>query len=192
MRKWMIIFFCHMMVLPQIAFGQPEKAASPNANQYIIGSGDILEIITWKEADFTRNDVLVRLDGKITLPLLNDVQAAGKTPMELKKILEKILKDFVASPVVTIIVKSAGSQKFYILGEVMNTGEYPIMKELTVLQAFALAGGFTQWASKKEIILLRYEGNEEKRIRIDYKRIIRGKDLDSNMKIKANDTIIVP
>ncbi|MBU0992209.1 MAG: polysaccharide export protein [Proteobacteria bacterium] len=181
-----------MMVLPQIAFGQPEKAASPNANQYIIGSGDILEIITWKEADFTRNDVLVRLDGKITLPLLNDVQAAGKTPMELKKILEKILKDFVASPVVTIIVKSAGSQKFYILGEVMNTGEYPIMKELTVLQAFALAGGFTQWASKKEIILLRYEGNEEKRIRIDYKRIIRGKDLDSNMKIKANDTIIVP
>ena len=180
------------IVLPGLAWAEVPKNNQSAANQYVIGSGDMLEIVTWKEPDFSREDVLVRLDGKITLPLLNDVQAVGKTPLALKQSLESILKNFVDTPVVTVIVKVPSSQKFYILGEVMSTGEYPIVKELTVLQAFALAGGFTQWASKKEIILLRREGNEEKRFRIDYKRIIRGKDLESNMIIKANDTIIVP
>ena len=192
MKNWltMCLFVC--IVLPVWAGAEVPKNNQPVDNHYVIGSGDMLEIVTWKEPDFSREDVLVRLDGKITLPLLNDVQAVGKTPMALKQSLEGILKNFVDTPVLTVIVKVPNSQKFYILGEVMNTGEYPIVKELTVLQAFALAGGFTQWASKKEIILLRREGNEEKRFRIDYKRIIRGKDLESNMIIKANDTIIVP
>ena len=192
MKNWLTICLCLCIVLPGLAWAEASKNNQPIDNPYIIGSGDMLEIVTWKEPDFSRQDVLVRLDGKITLPLLNDVQAVGKTPLELKQSLEKILKHFVDTPVVTVIVKIPSSQKFYILGEVMNTGEYPIVKELTVLQAFALAGGFTQWASKKEIILLRREGNGEKRFRIDYKRIIRGKDLESNMIIKANDTIIVP
>ena len=171
---------------------ESQKGTLPATPSYIIGIGDVLDIVTWKEVDFSRENVLVRLDGKITLPLLNDVQAAGKSPIELKRLLESAMKKYVASPLVTIVVKSPESQKFYILGEIMKTGEYPIVKELTVLQAFALAGGFTQWASKKEIILLRTENGEEKRIRIDYKRIIRGKDLEANVKIKANDTIIVP
>jgi polysaccharide export outer membrane protein len=192
-NRW-IFFVCCLLaaVWTQSGLAEPQKGQRPANASYTIGIGDVLDIVTWKEADFSRENVLVRLDGKITLPLFNDVQAAGKTPIELKRMLEGAMKSYVSSPVVTIIVKSPESQKFYILGEIMKTGEYPIVKELTVLQAFALAGGFTQWASKKEIILLRNEGGEEKRIRIDYKRIIRGKDLEANVWIKANDTIIVP
>jgi polysaccharide biosynthesis/export protein len=161
-------------------------------DSYEIGSGDILEIMTWKEPDFSREEVLVRIDGKITFPLLGDIQASGRTPFQVKKEIEKGMKDFVNNPIVTVTVRSPGSQKFYILGEVVNTGEYNLIKDLTVLQAFALAGGFTEWASKKEIILLRNENGKEKIIRVNYKNIIKGKDFSQNIHIKANDTIIVP
>ncbi len=165
---------------------------TPDEVVYRIGSGDILEIITWKEADFSRENILVRNDGKISFPLLNDIMAGGKTTMQLKVDIESGLKNYVDSPMVTVTVTVPGSQKFYILGEVVNTGEYPLVKDLTVLQAFALAGGFTEWASKNEIILLRRENEKEKIIRISYKNIIKGKDLNANISVKANDTIIVP
>lgn len=168
------------------------QAQVPKASEYIIGVGDILDIVTWKEPDFSREQILVRLDGKISFPLLDDVQAAGLSPLLLKKNIEARLKEYVASPNVTVSVNNAASQRFYILGEVANTGEYPLVKNLTVLQAFALAGGFTQWASKKEIILFRREGGKEKVIRINYKDIIKGKDFRQNVSIRADDTIIVP
>ena len=161
-------------------------------NSYKIGSGDILEITTWKEPDFSREEVLVRIDGKITFPLLGDIKVAGRTPLHVKKDIETRLMDFVESPVVTVTVRNSESQKFYILGEVVNTGEYNLIKDLTVLQAFALAGGFTEWASKKEIILMRNEDGKEKIYRINYKDIVKGKDFSQNIRIKANDTIIVP
>jgi polysaccharide export outer membrane protein len=167
-------------------------SAKASPTDYKIGAGDILEITIWKEPDLSRDEILVRTDGKISFPLLNDVQAAGLTPLEMKKNMEVGLKDFISNPFVTITVKSPESQKIYILGEVSNTGEYPLTKNLTVLQAFALAGGFTEWASKKEIILMRKEGNKEKIYRINYKNIIKGKDLSQNLKLKADDTIIVP
>jgi len=162
------------------------------ADAYKIGSGDILEIVTWKEPDFTREEVLVRIDGKISFPLLGDVQAAGRTPLEINKDIEEGLKDYVDSPIVTVTVKKPESQKFYILGEVQKTGEYPLIKGLTVLQAFALAGGFTDWASKKEIILLRNEKGEDKVYSVNYKKIVNDKDFRQNIQIKADDTIIVP
>ena len=161
-------------------------------DSYQIGIGDILEITTWKEPDFTRTNVMVRTDGKISFPLLNDFPAAGLSPMELKYNLEAGLKAYVSNPVVTVHVINPISQKFYILGEVMRTGEYPLVKNLTVLQAFALAGGFTEWASKKEIILLRHEGGKDRIFRINYKDIASGKDFSQNLKLKTDDTIIVP
>jgi len=167
-------------------------SGSISHDAYKIGSGDVLEIMTWKEPDFSREEILVRIDGNITFPLLGDIQVAERTPLQVKKEIEKGLKDFVANPVVTVTVITPGSQKFYILGEVVNTGEYNLIKDLTVLQAFALAGGFTEWASKKEIILLRNEAGKEKIIRVNYKNIIKGKDFSQNIHIKANDTIIVP
>jgi polysaccharide biosynthesis/export protein len=159
---------------------------------YVIGAGDVLDITTWKELDLTKADVLVRLDGKISFPLLNDVQAAGVTTGDLKKTIEEGLKSYVAHPVVTVAVKSPMSQKFYVLGEVTKTGEYPLFKNMTVLQAFAVAGGFTQWASKDEILLLRREAGKEKIYRVNYKDITKGRDPAQNLLIQADDTIVVP
>jgi polysaccharide export outer membrane protein len=166
--------------------------AAESGGSYTIGSGDILEIVTWKEPDFSREEVLVRTDGFISFPLLNDVRAAGLTPTELKKALESGIRNYVSSPEVTVTIATSGSQRFYILGEVVNTGEYPLAKHLTVLQAFALAGGFTEWASKDEIILMRNDGGKTITIRVDYKDIAEGRNLEQNVAIKADDTIIVP
>ena len=202
MKKIAISIFC-LLIAITIGVGQVSAAekkskakqtwsAKASAQDYQIGAGDILEINTWKEPDFTREEVLVRLDGKLTFPLLNDVQAAGLTTLDLKGVIENGLKDYVANPVVTVNVRQPLSKRFYVLGEVRRTGEYPLVKHLTVLQAFALAGGFTEWASKDEIILLRQENGIEKIYRIDYKDITKGKDLSQNLKLKTDDTIIVP
>jgi polysaccharide export outer membrane protein len=202
MKRIAITIFC-LLISITIGVGQlyaAEKkskakqtwSAKASSQDYEIGAGDILEITTWKEPDFTREEVLVRLDGKLTFPLLNDVLAAGLTTMDLKRAIENGLKDYVSNPVVTVNVRQPLSKRFYILGEVRRTGEYPLVKHLTVLQAFALAGGFTEWASKKEIILLRQENGKEKTYRINYKEITKGKNLSQNLKIKTDDTIIVP
>ena len=175
-----------------VAADTKSATAKPAIAAYTIGAGDVLRIVTWKEPDFTLESVLVRTDGKISFPLLNDVQAAGLTPMMLKDVLETGLKSYVAAPVITVTVTNAGSQKFYILGEVPRTGEYPIVKDLSVLQAFALAGGFTEWASKDEILLIRRESGQKKVYKIDYKDMAKGKNLDQDLLIRADDTIIVP
>jgi polysaccharide export outer membrane protein len=173
-------------------FSALQETAEAAQNDYRIGAGDILEITTWKEPELSRGEIIVRTDGKISFPLLSDVQAGGLTAMELKARIEKGLKEYIEYPVVTVNVRSLESQKFYILGEVQRTGEYPLTKNLTVLQAFALAGGFTEWASKKEILLLRKEGGNDKVFRINYKDIANGKNFEQNIKLKADDTIIVP
>jgi polysaccharide export outer membrane protein len=167
-------------------------SAKESPGEYRIGVGDILEVSTWKEPELSKQNVLVRTDGKISFALLNDLQAAGATPVELKAVIEKGLKAFIANPVVTVTVTTAGSQKFYVLGEVLKTGEYPLSKQLTVLQAFALAGGFTQWAAKDEIILLRVEAGKEKIYKINYKDIVKGRGSENNFMLQANDTIVVP
>jgi len=169
-----------------------KNSAAKARDTYKIGRGDILEIIVWKEPEFSREEILVRLDGKISFPLLDDIIAAQQTPSQLKKKIEDSLKKFVTNPNATVIIRNPASQKFYILGEVVNTGEYSLSKELTVLQAFALAGGFTEWASKKEIILYRKVNEKDKVIKINYKKILKGNDFSQNVLIKANDTIIVP
>ncbi len=202
-QKSILILFSIVLILffylPQTTFSQENSATSVQhagslaaKDAYRIGSGDILEITTWKEPDFSREEILVRIDGKISFPLLNDIQAAGRTPIQIKNDIEKKLKEYVTNPVVTVSVRSPGSKKFYILGEIARTGEYNIVKNLTVIQAFALAGGFTEWAAKKEIILFRTENGKEKIIRINYRDIIKGKDFKNNLMIRADDTIIVP
>jgi polysaccharide export outer membrane protein len=202
--SFIIILTLIFLMSPAHLFSAEKKAeaskaatkskSSPRVSDasYKIGAGDILKIITWKEVDFSLDEVLVRIDGMITFPLLDDVQAAGRTPLELKKDLEEKLKEYVAAPVVTVTVSNPISKQYYILGEVAKTGEYPLLKNLTVLQAFALAGGFTEWASKDEIIVLRKEKGKDKIIIVNYKKIAKGKDFSQNIKIEADDTIIVP
>jgi polysaccharide export outer membrane protein len=161
------------------------------AEDYKIGIGDVLKISTWKEPDLSFDAVQVRSDGKITFPLLDDLQAEGVTTIELKNTIEKKLADFVEAPTVTITLVGAVSQKYYILGEIQKVGEYPLVKKLTIVQAFALANGFTEWAAKDEIILYRKDGNAEKIIIIDYDDIVKGK-LGKDIVLKADDIIIVP
>jgi polysaccharide export outer membrane protein len=167
-------------------------SAKSQVSEYRIGAGDVLEISTWKEPELTRREVLVRVDGRMSFPLLGDIPAAGMTPVELTETIQKGLTNYVTAPVVTVTVTNPGSQRVYVLGEVVRTGEYPLQKNLTVLQAFALAGGFTQWASKDEIILLRKDGPKEKIFKINYKDIVKGKDVENNLILQANDTIVVP
>ncbi len=159
--------------------------------EYRIGAGDELNINVWKETDLNLESARVRIDGKVTFPLLGDLQAGGLTPMDLKEKIEIELSKFVESPTVTVTLLNSGSQRFYILGEVATTGEYPIIKNLTVMQAFALASGFTERASKKEILLLRNENNKKITIKIDYRDIVKG-DFSKNIPIQADDTIVVP
>jgi polysaccharide export outer membrane protein len=167
-------------------------SAKGQSADYRIGVGDVLEISTWKEPDLSRKDVLVRVDGKISFPLLGDIQSAGLSPTELTEAIQNGLKSYVTAPVVTVTIINPGSQKVYVLGEVQRTGEYPLSKNLTVLQAFALAGGFTQWAAKDEIILIRKDGGRERIFKINYKDIVRGRDVETNLSLQANDTIVVP
>lgn len=195
--KGLSLFVLIMMFLTGYAAAGEEAEKSGNASSsqaesaYRIGAGDVLSIKVWKESDLSLDSVRVRIDGKITFPLLDDLQAAGQTTMMLKNKIQSGLEDFVEAPTVTVTLLSPESKKFYIIGEVMKTGEYPIVKELTVMQAFALAGGFTEWASKKEILVFRKEGETRKTITIDYRDIVKG-DFSKNILIRPDDTVVVP
>ena len=170
---------------------EEKECTQEPAEDYKIGVGDVLQISTWKEEDLTFDKVFVRNDGKITFPLLDDIQAAGRTTVELKQDIQEKLAEFVEAPTVTVTLANPGSQKYYILGEVQKVGEYHLMKKLTVVQAFALAEGFTEWASKDEIILFRRYQGKELMIKIDYDDITDG-NLKNDIQLKADDIIIVP
>lgn len=188
------LFAVSLFFMVIVSFSQPEISlgeAPEIMEDYKIGAGDVFKIDVWKEPELSLEASVVRIDGKITFPLLDDIQAAGLTTMALKTVIEKRLSDFVEAPQVTVTLINPGSQRYYILGEVNSTGEYPIGKRLTILQAFAIAKGFTEWASKKEIILFRRENGQERIIRVNYKDITKG-DFSNNVFIQADDTIIVP
>lgn len=168
---------------------QAEVAAdSPN---YIIGPEDSLYIHVWKEEHLSRM-VPVRMDGKISLPLADEIQAAGLTPLQLKELLIQKLKEFVESPNVSVIVMEANSFKIYISGQVKNPGVYRLRSETTLLQIIPMAGGFTEWANQKKILIIRKENGKEKRMTVNYKKIVDGDDPSSNTILKTGDTIIVP
>jgi polysaccharide biosynthesis/export protein len=162
--------------------------ADPN---YVIGPQDVLDIDVWKEAELTRS-VPVRPDGKISLPLLNDVQAAGLTPTQLSESITTELKKFITDPQVTVIVTQINSQRVYILGEMTRPGAYPLLPGMTVLQALSSAGGFTPFANMKKIYVLRNEGGKQEKFPFNYKDVVKGKNASENIVLKAGDQIVVP
>ena len=157
---------------------------------YRIGADDVLKISVWKEPDLSET-LPVRVDGKISMPLLNDVAAAGLTPTQLAALLTERLKKFVADPRVTVIVTAMNSQKVYVTGEVTHTGSMALTPNMTVLQALASAG-FTQFADTKKIYILRIENGQQRKIPVNYKKLVRGDALDQNIVLKPGDTIVVP
>ena len=160
---------------------------------YIIGPEDVLEISVWQNADLSRT-VNVRPDGKISLPLINDVQAAGLTTDGLKRAIITKLIPFISSPDVAVIVQQINSWRYFIQGEVVNPGVYPLRSRLTISQAIILAGGCTEFARKRKIKVIREIGNNagKENIKVNYNKIISGKDVSQDIYLKPGDTIIVP
>jgi polysaccharide biosynthesis/export protein len=159
---------------------------------YIIGDDDVLGINVWKETELTTS-VPVRSDGKISLPLIGEIQASGKTPLELKNAITAKLRTYLSDPDVTVILLQMNSQKFNILGRVLKPGAYSLLATTTVLDAIAGAGGFADFAKQKNIYILRRNPDGgATRIAFNYKDVIRGSHLEENIKLKPNDTIVVP
>jgi len=171
---------------------QPEtKKAVAADTSYIIGAMDILEIQVWKEPDFSR-EVLVRPDGKITLPLVGDIHVSGMNAMALKDLLTAKLKDFIDNPEVTVILLESHSRNFYIIGKVTRPGTYPLMNHMTVLHAISVAGGLGEWADKDSIRIIRRSSGKEVILHFDYDKVTSGENLEQNILLEPNDTIIVP
>ena len=163
---------------------------SPPPADYIIGPDDVLAINVWKEPELSRS-VIVRPDGKITLPLLKDIQASGSTPEHLQDVIEKGLADYVSKPVVTVILQEEKSHKFNVLGQVQKPGSYLLYGPMTVLDAIAMAGGFREWAKVNSIYLLRETSpGNRKKISFHYKDVVKGSGPD--LELQTKDTIVVP
>jgi len=168
----------------------PKQSLPQASPTYVIGPDDILHVNVWKEPELTAT-LPVRADGMISLPLLNDVQASGLTPMQLAVSITEKLKKYVADPRVTVTVTEMNSQRVYVTGEVTHSGAMVLKPDMTVLQALASAG-FTQFANTKGIYVLRSENGTPKKYPVNYKKLIKGEDSASNILLKPGDTIVVP
>lgn len=167
-------------------------AVRAHDDTFVIGNDDLLAINVWKEPDISRQ-VPVRSDGKISLPLVGEVKAAGQTPLKLEEDLAAKLKDYIDQPEVTVIVQQINSQKFNILGQVNHPGSFPLTNSATVLDAIALAGGFRDFAKQKSIYVLRANvDGSETRIAFNYKQVVKGHNPEQNIKLEPRDTIVVP
>jgi len=166
--------------------------ADKNRDQYVIGNDDVLAINVWKEPDITRS-LPVRSDGKISLPLIGEVQAAGNTPTKLEQEITSRLKNYLAEPDVTVIVQQVNSQKFSVLGQVNKPGSYILGNSATVLDAIAIAGGFRDFAKKKSVYVLRENSDGTRtRIAFNYNEVVKGDGKTQNVRLAAHDTIVVP
>jgi len=175
-----------------VAPSNPVNHSSVDGKSYVIGENDVLEIDVWKEKEISRT-IPVRPDGKISLPLVGEIQAAGLTPMQLQDDLTHRLKAYIENPEVTVIVGDPRSHQFNVVGEVMRPGSYPLSQSTTVLDAVAEAGGFKDFAKETKVYVLRpMPGGTSQRIRFNYKQVIKGKDLQENVSLKPGDTIVVP
>jgi len=170
---------------------KPQAEWMAASESYVIGPEDVLSIHVWKEEALSRT-VPVRMDGKISLPLIDDIQAAGYTARQLKEVLTKRLKEFIDNPNVSVTVAEANSYKIYVSGQVRTPGVYRLRNETTILQIIPMAGGFTDWANQKKILIIRKEDGKEKRITVNYKKILKGDDPNLNITLKSGDTVIVP
>ena len=159
-------------------------------SDYVIGVEDVLSIVFWKEKEMSA-DVVVRPDGKISLPMLNDVTAAGLTPEALGAVVAKAGEKLVRDAGATVIVKEIRSRKVYIIGEVVKPGTFQLGSEMNVLQALGEAGGFIEGADKGDVIIVRNEGGKERRFKFNYNDVVKGKNPAQNIRLIPGDTIIV-
>jgi len=199
-----------VVALAAPAFGQAPKPAPPQTSapasptpgavaappvalppDYVIGPDDLLGIVYWKDKDMT-TDAHVRPDGRIALPLLNEVQAAGLTPEQLREKLTEESRKFMEDPNITVVVRAINSRKAFITGEVNKPGPYPLAGPTSVMQLIAMAGGLREYANSKGIVIMRTENGKQISLKFNYKDVIAGKNLKQNIELKPGDTVVVP
>lgn len=173
---------------PQAAAAAAAATLPPD---YVIGPDDVLDVRFWKDQDMS-GEVVVRPDGRISLPLLNDVHAAGLTPEQLRARLIEGAKRYVEEPNATVIVKTINSRKVFITGEVDKPGPYPLTSRITVVQLIAMAGGLREYADASKIVIMRSEGGRVTPLRFDYTKLAEGKNVAQNVELRPGDTVIVP
>lgn len=168
------------------------STAKPHDDSFVIGDDDVLAINVWKEPDISRS-IPVRSDGRISLPLVGEVQAAGQTPAKLEQEISLRLRNYISDPEVTVMVQQVNSQKFNVLGQVVHPGAYLITNSATVLDAIALAGGFRDFAKQKAIYVLRQNTDgTQVRLPFNYKEVIKGRNPAQNVRLQPRDTVVVP
>jgi polysaccharide export outer membrane protein len=167
-------------------------ATKPHDAAYVIGSSDVLAITVWKEPEISKS-IPVRPDGKISLPLVGELQAAGRTPLQLEQEIADKLKTYITNPDVNVIVQQINSEKFNVLGRVAHPGSFPLTSSTTVLDALATAGGFMDFAKQKGVYVLRSApGGGQTRLAFNYKDVIKGKHAEQNVRLQPGDTVVVP
>jgi polysaccharide export outer membrane protein len=186
-----VMFFCVAGNSNGASAKDAQAADAEQGSSYLIGANDLLNIYVWKEKELTQ-DINVMPDGKITFPLIGEIVAAGQTVTQLRDAIAEKLQKFVTAPDVTVIVKETRSRVVYTIGKVTKPGPYPLAPQMTVLQALSAAGGFTEWADTKNILIVRREGDKETQLRFNYKEYTSGDNLEQNILLKPGDTILVP
>jgi polysaccharide export outer membrane protein len=170
----------------------PIPQGVPLPADYVIGADDVLTIFFWREKEMT-GDVQVRPDGRISMPLLNDLEAAGLTPEELRVRVTQAAEKFFQEPTVSVVVKQINSRKVYVQGNVAKQGPQALSGPMTVVQMLALAGGISEWADKENIAIVRIQKDGSSiRLRFNYEEVMKGKKMQQNILLKPGDTIIVP
>jgi polysaccharide biosynthesis/export protein len=158
---------------------------------YVVGPEDVLSIVVWREKDLS-TDVVVRPDGRITLPLINDVMAQGLTPDQLRDQLKAQFEKFVQDPSVSVVVKQINSRKVFITGMVGKPGAFPLTSTMTVLQLISMAGGLNEFARSKEIVVMRTENGTPRALKFNYEDVRKGRKLSQNIELQPGDTVLVP
>ncbi len=158
---------------------------------YLIGADDVLSIVFWKDKDMSA-EAQVRPDGRIALPLINDVQAAGLTPEQLREKITEESKKYMEDANVTVVVREINSRKAFITGEITKPGPYPLTSPTTVLQLISLAGGLREYADSKKIVIMRTVNGKQTSLKFNYKDVVSGKNLTQNIELKPGDTVVVP
>ena len=174
--------------IAQEGTAKPSAREASSAPGYVIGPGDVLRVVVWKEPDLTF-DATVRIDGMITAPLVGDVLAAGRPPSQVAETLAKGFERYIQTPRVTVVISQANSARFYVVGQVTKPGEFPLSSRTTLLQGLALAGGFKDFAKTESLVVVR---QDQTVIAVNYKRIADGKDVSQNVVLAPGDTIVVP
>ena len=190
---------CQLVVLAVLATGHPATAqaraaaaAAEGSGGYVIGPDDVLSIVFWRDKDMSA-DVVVRPDGRISLPLINDIQAGGLTPGQLGEVVNAAARRFVEEPSATVVVKQINSRKLFITGQVEKPGPYPMTGRTTVLQLISMAGGLREFAEGKRILIMRTDKNGKQfGYGFNYREVIAGKNLAQNIELQPGDTVVVP